>query len=1046
MESETTGTSGKRILVIGLIAILAIVLIGAGLVMAFGDQLGLGGGDGESNATADTVPASSEAENSEVATTGALAVTSAENVRVDAWPADQFAAEADWEAAAAALPGSPEGDVFTLDSRADNNSGSLQLALPGGTMAARTADVHGWDGAQWVFLPGEQDGDTWVSAEGVLPQAVAVISAEKPADPIVGAEILPEQQLPDATRPLLSNVTVGTLTLGPDGLLTGRAAEVPPGGYRQFLRATNTGAIIDQESLTSLMSNPSAQATQVSRLTQAAFDNGFAGINIDYQGNAPEYRDQFTGYLRDLNAALDAQDLDLIVTLAGPQELPTGEVVMGGYDWPAIGEVADAVVVQMPLNPTAYDDGGEADQDLAWVVRQVPRNKLVALYTTNAIDKVGESYRELPTGKALVNFGDVQVVEGDDTVEVNQSVTLGLSGDAGELVWDGVARTYQYNYTQANQPHTVWLHNSAALAHRLRLADQYNLAGIGLRGLTAATAPDGQVDAINSYLGQGPVPDPAAAAIVWQVEDADGNVLTSEAGSDLFTYEWPGAAEDGIYSIKANFALGESLSTLGVYNVRVDDPAAVAEAPEEEDTTAEEAAEEESAETETEDAVDAESTEDAGDESAATTAPAGGSGGGIMTTIVNFREGPGLSYPVIRPLETNERILIVGKDRTGFWFKVLDTEGAGGWVYAELVQLDGDVDVAALEVASAPPPPAAPATAPPAGGDSGGDAGSAAAPPAPAPIVPPTANVGNFELGGQAFGSPYGQMSYSGMTWIKRQHKWGPGNTGNEVAAAIQDAHANGFKILLSMPGPRYPSSINFQEYIQFLSNVASLPDPPDAIEVWNEQNIDAEWPVGQIDPTAYVNNMLAPAYNAIKAANPNIMVISGAPAPTGFFGGCSPNGCDDAVYVAAMAAAGAANYTDCIGIHYNEGIIPPSQQSGDPRSEHYTRYFWGMTNAYYNAFGGSRPLCYTELGYLSGEGYGGLPGGFAWAGNVTVGQQAQWLAEATSLAANSGKVRMLIVWNIDSTTWGDDPQAGYAIIRPGGGCPACDALSQVMN
>jgi hypothetical protein len=194
---------------------------------------------------------------------------------------------------------------------------------------------------------------------------------------------------------------------------------------------------------------------------------------------------------------------------------------------------------------------------------------------------------------------------------------------------------------------------------------------------------------------------------------------------------------------------------------------------------------------------------------------------------------------------------------------------------------------------------------------------------------------------------------------------------------------------------------------------------------------------------------MLAPAYQAIKGANSRIMVISGAPAPTGAFGGgCPAAGCDDAAYVAGMAAAGAANYMDCIGIHYNEGIISPNQTSGDPRgnSSHYTRYFWGMVNAYYNAFGGSRQLCFTELGYLSPEGYGGLPGGFSWAGNVTVAQQAQWLAEATSLAADSGKVRMLIVWNVDSKTWGNDPQAGYAIIRKDGSCPACGTLSQVMG
>ncbi|UCG25074.1 MAG: hypothetical protein JSW55_03510, partial [Chloroflexota bacterium] len=326
-------------------------------------------------------------------------------------------------------------------------------------------------------------------------------------------------------------------------------------------------------------------------------------------------------------------------------------------------------------------------------------------------------------------------------------------------------------------------------------------------------------------------------------------------------------------------------------------------------------------------------------------------------------------------------------------------------------------------------------------------AGGGGAPPAPVAVAPVSG--GSFELGGQAFGAPYGQMQFAGMNWIKRQHKWGPGNTGQEVAGVISEAHNAGFKILLSMPGPPYPSSINFEEYVGFLGRVAALPDPPDAIEVWNEQNIDREWPSGQISPQAYVQSMLAPAYNAIKGANSGVMVISGAPAPTGAFGGgCSASGCDDAAYVAGMAAAGAANYMDCIGIHYNEGIISPNQTSGDPRgnSSHYTRYFWGMTNAYYNAFGGSRQLCYTELGYLTPEGYGGLPGGFSWAGNVTVAQQAQWLAEATSLAANSGKVRMLIVWNVDSTTWGNDPQAGYAIIRKDGSCPACGTLSQVMG
>jgi hypothetical protein len=315
---------------------------------------------------------------------------------------------------------------------------------------------------------------------------------------------------------------------------------------------------------------------------------------------------------------------------------------------------------------------------------------------------------------------------------------------------------------------------------------------------------------------------------------------------------------------------------------------------------------------------------------------------------------------------------------------------------------------------------------------------------APPPPVP-AGTAGGFELGGQVngFGFP-DKMHFAGMNWVKHQTRWGPGDSPAGEAGRIADAHNKGFKVLLSVLGsPAAANPANFPAYAAFVGELAKL--GPDAIEVWNEENIDREWQNGAINAATYTE-LLKQAYVAIKNANPNVMVVSGAPAPTGFFGGCAGAGCDDAPFVAGMAAAGAAAYMDCVGIHYNEGIIGPNQTSGDPRSEHYTRYFWGMVNTYFNAFGGARKLCFTEMGYLTPEGYGKLPGGFAWAQNTTVGQQAQWLAESASLSANSGKVRLIIVFNVDFNYWGDDPQAGYAIIRPGNSCPACDSLHGVLG
>jgi hypothetical protein len=283
------------------------------------------------------------------------------------------------------------------------------------------------------------------------------------------------------------------------------------------------------------------------------------------------------------------------------------------------------------------------------------------------------------------------------------------------------------------------------------------------------------------------------------------------------------------------------------------------------------------------------------------------------------------------------------------------------------------------------------------------------------------------------------------MTWVKRQAHHHQGANAGGTAGLINDAHAKGFKILLSVLGDRTQVTNEgyMDQYAGFVGGLAAA--GADAIEIWNEHNLDREWPAGQIDPAVYTK-LLAKSYNAIKAANPSTMVISGAPSPTGaegFFG--LDKVWNDDRYIRGMAEAGAAQYMDCVGVHYNEGITSPSLLSGDPRDDYYTRYFQGMINVYWNAFGGARPLCFTELGYLSPEGYGALPGHFGWAGDVTVAQQAAWLVEAALIASASGKVRLMIIWNVDFTYWGaDDPQAGYAIIRPGGGCPACDALSAI--
>jgi LysM repeat protein len=313
------------------------------------------------------------------------------------------------------------------------------------------------------------------------------------------------------------------------------------------------------------------------------------------------------------------------------------------------------------------------------------------------------------------------------------------------------------------------------------------------------------------------------------------------------------------------------------------------------------------------------------------------------------------------------------------------------------------------------------------------------------PLPPPP---GGFALGAHVFSYNYADLARNtGMTWLKQQIRWNQGEPASIAQVAIDGAKARGFRILISAVGNASQLAANptqyYQDFANFLGGVARL--GADAIEVWNEPNIDVEWPRGLISGAQYTA-MLSASYQAIKANNANTLVISAAPAPTGGLG-CSTNGCNDDAYIGQMAAAGASRFMDCVGIHYNAGTVPPNATSGAPvgSSGHYSWYYPSMVSLYSRTFPG-KSLCFTEIGYVTSEGYGPLPAGFAWAAGNSVAEQAEWLAGAVR-AARTGNVRLFIIWNLDSTNYtGSDPQAGYAIIRPDGTCPACNAVRAAMQ
>ncbi len=940
----------------------------------------------------------------------------------------------------------PKSPYYTIGLRGNDVSGpaTMEIVIPNEAEPWETLDLYAWDGEAWRWLPTQLDrtAETLRANVRVLPKSVMVMQAGMPVQKIA-AEV-DTYPLPASTTPApetaLTEVNVPGILVGTMGGVTGDATQLPgavQGGaltlvptVRNWVPGRDPNWLLVNDMLNNVTDNTPDRVTHVQTLLGIVQNGGYGGLVLDYRMVQPETRDAFSGFVTDLGAALREKGLWLAVVVDTPQRAADGSWNTGGYDWAALGGAVDQLRVVMPLDPGAYTPGGLAEQMIVWGVTQVNRHKLVPVYSTLSTDGT----KSLTLGEILGPIGNIQTVE-TLTESVAPGTALNFKLGAVSAVETDVA-TGATRMTVGDAAY--WLGTPQWLSERMKLIERYHLGGVALRDvLNEGNMPD-VLSSVAAYKAQAAQGDAhTMPEIVWRVTNPGGETETKTATAlTQPQFAWTAPAVTGTYTIGANVA-GLDKGSLAVL---VAAPAPVM----------------------TETVAVTETTET-------------GEGAGATTLTPAEAPAEGLKAGYVADVTVPDNTRFQKEEKFTKTWRMRNAGGEDWPADTALVFVSGEqmTDVAKVEIgevkAGANVDISVDLVAPNADGTYKGNwqiqAGDkvieggkiylviqvgeqVVATPAPAPVAPVVApsSSGGFELGGHVrdVGLPYKDtMHYAGMNWTKVQVHYGEG-----AAGLVATAHANGFKIQLSaLGGADMVAQAGFED--QYASWVAGLAAAgADAIEVWNEPNIDREWQIGQISPQAYTN-LLCKAYNAIKGANSGTAVISAAPAPTGWFGGCGPNGCDDKPWMEGLYAAGAANCMDYIGAHHNAGATSPSARIGhpaDPGSTHHSWFFLPQTELYYNIFRGTRKLFYTEMGYASQEGLSGFSDQFSWARGTNNAQQAAWLAEAVQLGINTGMVRCIIVWNIDFVRYGYDPQDGYAIIRPGGGCPACETLHAVLG
>ncbi len=120
----------------------------------------------------------------------------------------------------------------------------------------------------------------------------------------------------------------------------------------------------------------------------------------------------------------------------------------------------------------------------------------------------------------------------------------------------------------------------------------------------------------------------------------------------------------------------------------------------------------------------------------------------------------------------------------------------------------------------------------------------------------------------------------------------------------------------------------SFDDFAEFVAVFAArYAGTIDHIIIWNEPNLAFEWGYRGVDPAGYAR-LLQAVYAPVHAANPNVVILAAALAPTLEPAG-SPYGLNDLLYLEALYEAGAAAYFDALAVHTYGFTEPPEAEPG---------------------------------------------------------------------------------------------------------------------
>ncbi|MEH7180516.1 glycosyltransferase [Neobacillus vireti] len=208
----------------------------------------------------------------------------------------------------------------------------------------------------------------------------------------------------------------------------------------------------NQETVHQLLNSPEEQANLIKKLHELIKQQGFDGINIDFENLNKNDRDLLTQFIKELYTVFHADGLSVSIDVPAANK---------AFDYKELEKHVDQMIVM------AYDENVNNPGTIAsssWfkeILSKLPKEKLIVALGNYGYDWEWESQQP------------GEVVSFDDVTRLAEKANLNIQ-------WDDMSHTPYLKYMENNKVHEIWFLDSATFYNQLKMSVEAGAQGIAL--------------------------------------------------------------------------------------------------------------------------------------------------------------------------------------------------------------------------------------------------------------------------------------------------------------------------------------------------------------------------------------------------------------------------------------------------------------------------------------------------------------------------------------------------------------------------------------